>query len=666
MNIKITYNWLLEYLETDADPYEIQKYLSLCGPGIERVNKIGEDYVFDIEITSNRVDMASVFGIAQEAQAILPRFGKKAKLKQNPLTELRFKWKETFKGTELPLKLSVTNALFASRLVTVVLSDVVIGPSPKLIRDRLEMCDERSLNNVIDISNYMRIALGQPCHIFDYDEVKKHEMIVRESQKGEVIITLDREKVTLPGKDIVIADGDGNLIDQPGIMGGFNSSVKKTTKNIVLFVPVFNGALVRRTAMLTGKRSNAVAYFEKNIDDDRAESATIYALNLLKEYAGAKQSSSIRDYHPKPTAKGVVELSHSFIERRIGVKIKHEECKKILDNLGFHTLFNLKTNTYKISVPPHRVRDISIPEDIVEEVARIYGYHNLPNNLPPMVYVQQPKSEEQLFSIQKKVKLFLKHTGLHESMNYSMVSKELIESMNLDVRHHLRLANTISEEIEYMRTSLLPSLVKNIRENQGKKDPLRFFEIAKVYYPQPKELPKEIYKLAIATNTSYADLKGIVEGLLRELHIVDYELQNTKIHIFSKNEVIDFAKNGSVFGSIGKLSTELQHKNGLKSPAYLASFDLLSLIELSTTTVPYKPINQFATIKLDLNVSTDHSYQEIEQRAHRSSKLLTHLEYCGTYGDRHTIRFYFSSRDKNLTESEAQQELALIQTALSK
>ena len=186
------------------------------------------------------------------------------------------------------------------------------------------------------------------------------------------------------------------------------------------------------------------------------------------------------------------------------------------------------------------MRDISIPEDIVEEIARIYGYHNLPNVISPMVHIPQPPEFRKLFEIQKTLKLHLKHLGLHESMNYSMISKQLIERMNLSLEHHLKVANAISEEVRYMRTSLLPSLVENLRLNQGKKDLLRFFEIAKVYYPQDGDLPKEIYKVAIATNTSFADLKGVIESLLHELHITDYQLKKAKIHIFSTDEVVDF------------------------------------------------------------------------------------------------------------------------------
>lgn len=665
MNIKITYNWLLEYLDTDADPYEIQKYLSLCGPGVERVDKVGNDYVFDIEITSNRVDMASVFGIAQEAQAILPQFGKKAKLRQNPLTELRFKWMEKYSGKALPLTLKVEDKKFAERLIVVALSNVNIHPSDRLMKERLEMCDERSLNNVVDISNYMRIALGQPCHIFDYDEVKNHEMVVRESVKGETIITLDKEKVILPGKDIVIADGEGNLIDQPGIMGGFNSSIQKKTNNIILLIPVFNGAMVRRTAMLTGKRSNAVAYFEKNIDDDRAESATVYCINLLKQHAGAIQASPIEDYHPSPSKKKTIKLSHSFIENKIGIKIKPDECRRILGNLGFNTRYDIRNAKYDIVVPTPRLRDIDIPEDIVEEVARIYGYHNLPNNLPPMVSVPAQEGIERMYEIQSKIKYFLKHAGLHESMNYSMISKDLIENMNLDIRHHLKISNTISEELQYMRTSLLPSLVKNIRENQGKKNILKFFELAKVYYPQENDLPKEIYKLAVATNTSFLDLKGIIEALLDELHITHYELQKAKLHIFSQHEVVDFVKDGVVFGSIGKLSNQLQDKNGLKTGTYLASFDLLSLITHSRMVAQYIPINPYATIKLDLNVKADSlSFQELTQRAHKTSKLLSRIELVDSFKENHTVRFYFSSTERNLTEKEAVSELNKIKLRL--
>ena len=656
MNIKITYNWLLEYLDTDADPYELQKCLSLCGPSVERVDKVGDDYVLDIEITSNRVDMASVFGIAQEAQAILPQFGKKAKLKQSPLTDFRFKNLDLKNNTH-KLNVQIKNPRLCSRFTALVLSDISIKQAPDLIRKRLQLCDVKSINNVIDISNYLMLSLGQPTHIFDYDKIGKQIIILRESKKGEKITTLDKKEIALPGGDIVVEDGNGKLIDLCGIMGGLNSSVTEKTKNILLFVQTYDKQRVRKTSMLTGQRTVAATYFEKGLDEERIEPALTYGVDLLHKYARATVSSQLYDIYPEPYKSKKVSLSVDEIELRMGVTIEKAKIVKILENLGFSV--ESAGNRLTVTIPSWRKDDIAIKEDLVEEVARIYGYHNLPVNIPAPAYVKHSKEMDQLFEMQQKLKNSLKRLGLHEAMNYSMVSEELIKSMNLEPKHHLKLADPISEDLTYMRTSLLPSLVKNIKDNQGKKDTLRFFEIAKVYYPQERDLPKEIYKVAVSTNTSFADVKGIAESLLSELNITDYEVKAAKIHFFSKNEIVDYVVNGGVIGSVGKLSTELQYRNGLKSTIYLASFDLLSLIDHSRTVARYRPINPYAVIKLDLTMPIK-VYAEFVRKAKAASAFLQEVELIDSFKDKKTVRLYFSSTERNLTEKEAQSELEKI------
>lgn len=660
MNIKITYNWLLEYLDTDVGPYELQKYLSLCGPSVERVDKVASDYVLDIEVTSNRVDMASVFGIAQEARAILPQLGKKAKLKQNPLQDLRFK-KLDLRNKTHKLNVQIKDSKLCSRFTVLVLANVSIKRAPDLIRKRLQMCNIKSLNNVIDISNYLMLSLGQPTHIFDYDKIGKHEMILRESKKGEKITTLDEKEIILPGGDIVIEDGNGKLIDLCGIMGGLNSSITEKTKNIVLFVQTYDKRRVRRTSMLTGQRTVAATYFEKGLDEERIEPTLTYGVDLLQKYAGASVSSQLYDIYPAPYKPKSVNISVNDIELRMGVKIEKAKIVKILDNLGFSVKSGGDDLT--VTVPSWRKDDIAIKEDLVEEVARIYGYHNLPTHLQAPAYVKHSAEMDRLFEMQQKIKNLLKRLGLHESMNYSMVSKELIEGMNLEPKHHLKLSNPISEELLYMRTSLLPSLVKNIKENQGKRDLLKFFEIAKVYYPQVKDLPKEIYKAAIATNSSFSDLKGIAETLLRELNITDYEVRKSKVHVFSKNEVVDFVVNDGVIGSVGKLSTELQYKNSLKSAVYLARFDLLSLIERARTIARFQPINPYAVIKLDLTMPIK-IYADFVKKAKDTSSYLQRVELIDSFKDKKTVRLYFSSTERNLTEKEAQRELEKISKLL--
>jgi phenylalanyl-tRNA synthetase beta chain len=660
MNIKITYNWLLEYLDTDATPQEMQKYLALCGPAIERVDKVGDDYVFDIEITSNRVDMASVFGIAQEAQAILPQFGKKAKLKKNPFKEYHF---GSDAENKLPLTITTENEKLGSRIAAVVMADATIKPSPELIQKRLEMCDIRPINNVVDITNYLMLELGQPAHVFDYDKIEGHTMKIRESKKGETVTTLDKKEITLPGGDIVIEDGSGTLIDLCGIMGGLGSSVTEQTKNVVLFIQTWNKRYVRKTSMTTGQRSVAATYFEKGLDEERVEPTMVYGIEFLQKNAGAAVASAVTDMFPAPYKPVTVTVSNDFIVSRIGVDVPQKTSQEILENLGFDV--TIANNTFTVTVPPTRKYDVAIPEDIVEEIARIYGYHNLPNNISPMTYIKQPHEIEQNILIQQKIKLVLKHLGMHESMNYSMVSQEMLDAMGLEAVNHLRVANSISSELTFMRTSLLPSLVKNIRDNQGKAQDLRFFEIAKVYYPQENDLPKEIYKVALATNTSWADIKGIVEAMLRELGITDYELGQSKIHIFSAKEVVDFMVDGSVIGSIGRLAAPLQAKNELKTPVYLASFDLLSLIAHTRIVAQYVPINPYATIKLDLNVKTGKmTFEQMKKESMKASSLLQNIELVDTYKDTLTLRFYFSSKEKNLTEKEASEELEKIKKLL--
>lgn len=677
MNIKITYDWLLDYLETDADPYELQKYLSLCGPGVERVEKVGDDYVLEIEVTTNRIDMASVFGIAQEAQAILPRFGKKAKLKQNPLTELHFD-SIPFE-TKLPFDLRVSDPSLATRAGAVVIENIQLRPSPAKIKRRLELCDVRSINNAVDATNYIMLALGQPAHVFDYDKINGHKMLIRESKKGEVLTTLDGKQFKLPGGDIVIEDGSGSLIDLCGIMGGENSSVNENTKSVVLFIQTYDKKRIRKTSMTTGQRSVAATYFEKGLDEQRVEPAMVYGIKLLNELTNGAVASNLIDLYPSPNKTNKISVEQSYVVARIGVPLDIDEMKTILENLGFLVSFSGKK--LDIEVPFWRTHDIEIPEDIVEEIARIYGYHNLPNNLPPAVFIKQPKEIEHIYSYQSKMKYFLKHLGLHESMNYSMVSEEMINAMNIDPRHHLKLENTNSEELQYMRISLLPSIIKNIKDNTGKRDELMFFELSKVYYPHMQHpspdscppghqategLPTEVWKLAIGTTTSFEDVKGIVEALLTELKI-EYTVKKGTVDIFSKNMQTDYVVGGKTIGTVGQLAASLQQKNGLKTPVYLAGFDVISLTDHAKLLPQYIPVNPFATIKLDLTIEDPKtSFSEMVKTAKDTSSLLERVEYVSMYKNRLTIRFYFASDERNITERDALAELESIKLAVNK
>jgi len=627
MNIKITHQWLLDFLETDATPYEIQKYLSLSGPSIERIEKIDNDYIYDIEIISNRIDYACVFGIAQEASTILPMYRKKATLKLDPFEKYQFN-KIKINEEKYQLKIKINDKL-CSRFTALIFDNIEIKPSPEFIKKRLTLAEIKSINNVVDISNYLMLTLGQPVHVFDYDKIKNQLMILRESKKGETITTLDGKTTVLPGGDIVIEDGEGRLIDLCGIMGGLNSAISENTNKAILFVQSYNKEKIRRTTMLTGVRTVAASYFEKGLDEERVESTLVYGAELLKTFANAQPKSKIIDFYKTHYQKKTVETTFKKINQLIGIDIPKEKTIRILNNLGFQ----VKTNNNKliISVPSYRKYDISISEDIVEEIARVYGYNKLAGRLSPPVYIKQPEEYEKLYQITLKIKYFLKHLGLNEVINYSMISQKLITEwateLNLKLEDHIKIKNPISKEIEYMRLSLLPSLYKNLVDNTGKREILKFFEIAKVYFknnPKKNSPADEKYRLAIATNTDFFDLKGILEALFKELNLK----QTPQYKIINKNNF------------------------------YLVELDIDFLIKNYQNLPKYQPINPYAVIKLDktFELSKNLTYQKIEKRAFQS-KLLKKIELVSLYKNKITLRFYFSSLNKNLTEEEAKKEL---------
>lgn len=667
MNIKITYNWLLEYLDTDAKPHEIQKYLSLCGPSVEKVEKKGNDYIFDIEITSNRIDTASVLGIAQECKVILPQFGKKAILKYHSLKEYRIN--HSISGTH-EYTLAITNdQKLCSRFTAIILKDVVIKPSPDFIQQRLNMVSIKTINNVVDISNYLMVTLGQPVHIFDYDTIKNRTMIVRESVKGEHITTLDGKTFTLEGGDIVIEDGSGRLIDLCGIMGGLHSSVTEKTNNIVLFVQTFNKENIRHTSMRLAQRTIAAAYFEKGLDEAQVLHTLKYGITLLKEYARAAPAGEIYDIYPHPFTPQTIDITQKDIARSIGIAIEDKKIVLILESLGFTIKKNHNNvdTLYSVTIPSFRKNDVHIKEDIIEEISRIYGYFNLPSKIPctDLTFVDAPM--EKMIFYENKVKHILNLWGMHEMYNYSMISEKQISALDLDKANHLKIKNTISSDQEYMRTSLVPSLLKNIHDNEAFINECLFFELAHVYNKKSNQLPDEVPTLIIATNTDFFDLKGIIESLYEKLNI-DNILFTPQSHIHFLSKTIQ-AGIGDI-GWIGKLAPYYQVKHAIKKSVYLAELDFEKLIACVHPSVSYQPINPYAVIALDLTIEQKQNtyaqpiIETIKKNQSLDKLINRKIEIVGIYQNRLTLRFYFSSRERNITLDEAKKELANIHNYL--
>lgn len=536
MNILISDNWLRDYLHTSASPEKIAKLLSLSGPSVEKVTKVGKDSVYSIEITTNRIDVVGVYGVAREASAILSAAGLRAKL-----LPLRFNSRQPFVKSVGYLKAGVDGAL-CQRFTAVLIRNVKIAPSPRWMGERLEAVGVRPINNVVDISNYIMAELGQPVHTFDHDKISGEKMTLRASRAGERLTTLDGKDHKLPGGDIVIEDGQPRLIDLAGIMGGENSAIDEGTKNVLLFVQAYAPSAIRRTSMSLSQRTQAAEIFEKGVDPELVSSGIRRGIDLFEKLTGGKAEKDILDIYPNPVKTKTVSVGLEFINQRLGVVLGKTQISTSLQPLGFETSW--KGGTLAAVVPSWRARDIDIPEDIVEEVARIYGYQKLPGKLMEGALPEPVRDSP--FVFENKLKNILKGYGAAEVYTLSLVSEK-------EAGDGLKLKNPLGEESAYLRTSLRPSLLLAAKSNSGIKEPFHLFEMSNVYLPRKGDLPLEKMTLAgIFSDFSFRKAKGQIEALLQELNI-DCTFGDEDSRGFIPNQRIVIRQKGSEIGQFGTL-----------------------------------------------------------------------------------------------------------------
>lgn len=660
MNILIPHSWLKEYLETQASPKKIGECLSLCGASVEKINQINGDKVYDIEVTTNRVDMMSVLGIAREAAAILPQFGIKASLKNDPYDKkLKMKSEklkiETQKSNKL--KVIIKDSRLCPRFTAIVLDNIKLEPSPKIIQERLKKAGMRPINNIVDITNYLMRELGQPYHVFDWAQIKKQTMILRESKKGEKITTLDGQTHKLPGGDIIIEDGDGRIIDLCGIMGGSNSHVSNKTQSILLFVQTYNPTRIRKTSMSLGKRSEAAAIFEKSPDPEMVLPALCRGIELIKKYAHGNIKSKIIDIYPHPYKSKKVNLSLQLIKQYLDLPIQLNEVKQILQLLGFKIKLDARRLTLDAEIPSWRAQDITISEDLIEEIARIYGYHNLPSVLPPLK--QLPPKPNYNFSWEEKIKQTLKNWGLTETYTYSMQSKKEIEHFDFKPKKHLKIKNPLSSEWLYMRTNLLPSLLSVVKQNQNL-DQVKIFEISNIYQPKKNALPDERLKLAIVfNNQNFYQLKGIIEALLKELTIIPiFKLPYQPPHQWQEDKsiIIQTKREGKIIklGIIGQLKNKITKNFELKKEINAAYLDFDQKIKLAGKIKKYHPLPKYPPIIEDLTFSLEPkvSYYKLSNLIASINSLVKKVQLIDSYKNNLTFRIYYQDSKRNLTDKE--------------
>ncbi len=625
MNILIPDSWLKKFLITKATPEQLIKYLSLCGPSIERVSK-DLDPVYDVEITTNRPDAMSVFGIAREASVILPRFGIKAELIDDPHkidTKLETKH---LRPTDIKQIHIETNSDLNPRWTSIIVDNVYATDSPIWLQDLLNKAGVRPINTIVDVTNYLMIAFGQPCHAFDYDRIGKKNgipwMKLRASKKGEKLKTLDGKSHTLWEDDIVIEDGTGKLMDLCGIMGGESSSITNNTKTIVLFTQNYEPVHIRKTMMKLSHRTDAGSLFEKGIDSELVLPALLLGIELLQEIAGGKIASLITDIYPKPYKPITILCTRTKLNTYLGTSLETKQIKDILVSLGL--MPTIKDSTIEVIVPSFR-RDIEIDVDIIEEVARIYGYHTIKNRLPDgemPVVIENPT-----LHWEEEIKVRLRDWGYTETYTYSMLSKQQMDQWQLDCTKAYKIENPLSNEWVYMRPTLVPSVISSVKQNMYHKESLKLFELSIIYEYREQNLPLERPVLCVAwSGHKFLEAKGLAQAIF---------------DIFG----ISFPETLETYGSINEI-----HDQSIT----ILNLYIDRLVNTASAKRSYTPMPKYPSIMEDLAFIVPEKFAigPLMAALKSTDSLIQSVTLLDVHENVRTLHIVYQDREKNLTSED--------------
>jgi phenylalanyl-tRNA synthetase beta chain len=624
---------------------------------------LSSDVVMDVEVTSNRVDAMGMVGMAREASAILnvPFVWKPAALKVGKKT------------SSIPVKVSAKK--LCPRYMAVKIDGVTVGPSPWWLKRRLMSAGLNSINNVVDVTNFVMLELAQPMHAFDANMVEG-KIDVRLAKQGEKIHALDGRTHELNDSMLVIADAVKSIA-VAGVIGGQSSGVATNTTSIILEAAVFDSVSIRRTARALNIQTDAQLRFEKGLSAQSPLDALARAVELILELAGGEVASSVADVIAEKYKPQSFSISSDEIEALIGVELPQREMVGILRRLGF----KISTSGKKIHavVPWWRDHDIELARDLVEEVARVYGYANIPA-IVPVGLAPRPMQTELLW--EDRVRDISKGAGLIEAYSYSFVSKELMEKAGYDPSVMLHLQNPLTVEYEVMRTTLLPSLLQAASENRERESVMRLFELANVYYPTTggwKDLPAERAELGaifVGMNEPWKHAKGYVEHLLAECGITDVSWRRLSSDSFwHPGRTVQAFVKGDLIATIGEVSPKIAERFKLDGPVALVDLAMQTLVVHAVVTKRYATLPSFPPAKRDLSVVVDArtEYDDIARKIRETNPLIASVEWFDTYQGKNlpagkksiAMHLSFSSSERTLESGEVDGMMEQISLALN-
>ena len=640
--------------------------------GISAAEALGlDDVVLEFELTANRADCFSVIGIAREVAALTGRelcF---------PVIEVEENGSE--KSADL-VTIQIADAELCRRFSARVLRDVKIAPSPAWIVDRLHGAGIRSINNVVDVTNFVMLELGQPLHAYDYDAVAGHTLTARRAEPGENLHTLDDSSRVAVGDELVIADSE-KPAGLAGIMGGLESEITGGTTSVILEAASFYGPAIRRTARRIGLHSESSGRFERGVDETGTIRAVTRAAQLLAEMGACAAAKGVVDVYPAPRVPIVLEFSARKVGERIGTNIPGDWMASALRSLGFG-IEERSLETYRVDVPSWRA-DVTMMEDISEEVARLYGYDNIAARLP-MGAVQQGRTSE-MQDFVDTMRETLAALGMTEELSFSFTSEKTLDKLGVPsdspLRQAIPIMNPLTDEYPLIRTTLLTSVLENAARNVARKNmDLRLFDIAPVFFP--KALP--VTKLAdeklkvvglitgrrspIAWDTNnemvdFYDMKGIVERFLTAIDVQKYTVERGEHFALHPGKTAFFKKGRDVIAVVGEVHPTIAANFGIPQNVYIFEMDAESLLRYrkKKTSVTQLPKYPASTRDLAILVDADITTAEIERViAKKGGKFFRGATLFDVYMGKQVtegkksmaFHLHFQSDDKTLTDEE--------------
>lgn len=565
-----------------------------------------DDVVLELEITPNRPDCLSMIGVAREISVTTG----------NPLTLPEIDVQEGTVDSHNLTGVTIEDPELCPRYAARVIRGVKIAPSPVWLQRRLESIGVGTINNIVDITNYVLMEYGHPLHAFDYHRLAENRIVVRRAKPGEALKTIDAEERELTPDMLVIADAE-NPVALAGVMGGFDSEITDQTVDVLLESAYFHPPSIRKTSKVLGMHTEASHRFERGADPEGVIPALNRAAQLIVEVAGGEVCSGIIDVYPGDREAINIELRPERVNFVLGTEIVHDDIRDILTRLGFAV-----SDAFEVTVPTFRP-DVAQEIDLVEEIARVYGFDNIPTTLPrgdipiPKVALNE--------DLRERVKTYLLQCGMMEAMNYAFYHPDVFDRIRLSLTDPLRqavqIANPLSADQSIMRTTLLPSLLANAQRNRNHQiNDVQFFECSKVFIPNgTDEYPNEPERVAgmITGNlgagvygdplrpADFFDIKGIVEGMLDRCGLSDYTVTHTDHPAFHPGRRAEICIEDKTLCVFGEAHPEVLENYDLPNKAYLFELDFERLVDVVEPLKQFEPIPIYPGVNRDLAIVLD-------------------------------------------------------------